>query len=191
VALDWLPIVAAPVPRKLFPPVPVLIDTGAIFVPKTIPVPDVLHTTWFLAADPGRPPGPKIPIRELTETLGPDSSVIRPLGWSPILPGGGPPKKALPIPRVAEMVGPPTIEPIIAAQQGWTPVLPPRPFLRPSGSTIIEIIKPVVLPDLAPPCVRWSLEGGGQPDLTTESATTPDFINEGLTVCGLILEDLC
>lgn len=192
-ALDWLPGLADAIPRRRWPPVKPWEDLAAIAVPTTIPVPDILHTTWFLTLPPDRIPTRRPPVRELTEVTAPDSSITSPLAWAPTLPSRRPPLPIFPVRDRAE-VAPIPYEVIIAGLRAWEPGLATsRPIAHPILDTTQISIGPPPPPVPVPggPCVEWGLQTSEATDLLSESATVSDLLHEGLATSTLLNEDLC
>ena len=188
-ALDWLP--TGGWHPALLPPVPHLpsLTVAATSVPATIPIPDVLHTTWFLPPIARAfAPGPPLhqPLSASAALL--DVSVVSPLAWAPasLRPRPAAPPGVQRDPLAGSVV---PYEAIVATYQIGGRLRQPPP-LRTWAQDRSGLLAPLP-PQLTAICVQWDREGDAEPDLTAEGLTVTGLTAETLTTSALLAEDLC
>ncbi len=190
----WLPVFPDRIPPGKYPHSKHWEEQAAVFVPKTIPIPDLLHDHWFLPEFPDRIPPTKTP-HEQTEATSPaltNVTVLTPLGWLPVFPDHPQPQHAFPVRQGFADATPPLYPVVVPGQLGWLPAFPDRiPHDRSAHAEPMAYrTYPPFIAALVT-CWQLGLERVTSSTLTPETTTTSDLIAEGLASTGLIAETLC
>ncbi len=178
-------------------------EGAAVFVPKTIPIPDILSTRGWLPAYPDRIP-PRLILRELIEpTSGAltTTTALVPSAWFPSYPDRAVPRQATPL-RQGQVDATPPFQGVVASVQlGWLPRFPDQirshRSLGPSGSvgslgpSDIAYQSALSILGGSVSCLTWVDRRLTPTDLLTEIGSASMLLRLKLTRTDLIAEALC
>lgn len=168
-------------------------DFAATEVPKTIPVPDILHDHWFQSQFPDRIPPPTF-RRDLPEPVDGalhNPTVLANLSWLPQFPDH--PQPLPQIRRGMTHVNPSFVDLVTAAQMGWVGHFPDRPWTQRQIDRSPAVGYATFPPFIAASVTCWQLglEAFTVTGFISDALTAPTLLGEGLARTDLIAETFC